>query len=178
MPSLLTAEDLLYLTQPDKQTELLRGTLIVREPPGYQHGVVALKVARLIANHVHDHGLGTVVAAETGFKLFSNPDTVRAPDVAFIRQGRAPEPALDGYPALAPDLVVEVVSPSDRAGEVQAKVSDWLTAGSRLVWVIDPRRKRAVIYRDDGSVDLLANQDALDGEDVLPGFSCSLADLW
>ena len=138
MPSLLTAEELLYLTEPDKQTELLRGTLIVREPPGYQHGVVALKVARLIANHVHDHGLGTVVAAETGFKLFSNPDTVRAPDAAFIRQGRAPEPALDGYPALAPDLVVEVVSPSDRAGEVQAKVSDWLTAGSRLVWVIDP----------------------------------------
>jgi len=66
MPSLLTAEELLYLTEPDKQTELLRGTLIVREPPGYQHGVVALKVARLIANHVHDHGLGTVVAAETG----------------------------------------------------------------------------------------------------------------
>jgi Uma2 family endonuclease len=79
---------------------------------------------------------------------------------------------------LAPDLAVEVVSPSDRAGEVQAKVSDWLTAGSRLVWGIDPGRKRAVVYREDGTVDLLANQDALSGEDVLPGFSCSLDDVW
>jgi Uma2 family endonuclease len=178
VPSSLTAEELLHLSLPDKQTELVRGTLVVREPPGYQHGVIAMKIARLIANHVHDHSLGIVVAAETGFKLFSSPDTVRAPDAGFISQGRAPAPAPLGYPALAPDLVVEVVSPSDRAGEVQAKVSDWLTAGSCLVWVIDPDRRRAIVYREDGSVDLLANQDALSGEDVLPGFSCALADVW
>jgi Uma2 family endonuclease len=83
-----------------------------------------------------------------------------------------------GYPAVAPDLVVEVVSPNDRAGEVQAKLSDWLTAGSRLVWVIDPGRRRVIVYREDGFVDLLADQDALNGEDVLPGFSCSIADIW
>jgi Uma2 family endonuclease len=178
VPSVLTAEELLYLSLPDKQTELVRGTLVVREPPGYQHGVIAMKIARLIANHVHDRSLGIVVAAETGFKLLSNPDTVRAPDAGYISQGRAPAPAPLGYPALAPDLVVEVVSPSDRAGEVQAKVSDWLTAGSRLVWVIDAGRRRAIVYREDGSVDLLSNQDALSGEDVLPGFSCALADVW
>ena len=79
---------------------------------------------------------------------------------------------------MAPDLVVEVVSPGDRPGDVQAKVSDWLTAGSRLVWVIDPARQRAVVYREDGSVDLLADHDALNGEQVLPGFSCPLADVW
>ena len=174
----MTAEELLYVSLPDRQTELVRGKLIVREPPGYQHGVVALKIARLIANHVHDHNLGVAVAAETGFRLFSEPDTVRAADAAFISQGRAPDPPPQGYAALAPDLSVEVVSPNDRAGEVQAKVGDWLTAGSLLVWVIDPVRRRGVVYRADGSVALLFEHDALDGEDVLPGFSCSLTELW
>ena len=174
----LTAEELLYLSLPDKQTELVRGRLIVREPPGFRHGVIALKIARLIADYVDDHGLGIVVAAETGFKLFTNPDTVRAADTAFVSRHRAPDPPPSGYLELAPDLAVEVVSPGDRAGEVQAKVSDWLTAGSRLVWVIDPGRKRAIVYRQDASVDLLANQDVLGGEDVLPGFSCSLGDVW
>jgi Uma2 family endonuclease len=175
---ILTADELLYLHLPDKQTELVRGKLIVRDPPGYRHGVVASKIARLIANHVHDHSLGIVVAAETGFKLFSNPDTVRAPDAGFLSHDRAPDPPPVGYPSLAPDLVVEVLSPSDRAGEVQSKVSDWLNAGSRLVWVLDPGRRRAIIYRADGSVDVLRERDALDGEDVLPGFSCSLAEVW
>ena len=174
----MTAEELLYVSLPDRQTELVRGKLIIREPPGYQHGVVALKIARLIANHVHDHNLGVAVAAETGFKLFSKPDTVRAADAAFISHGRAPDPPPQGYAALAPDLAVEVVSPNDRAGEVQAKVGDWLTAGSLLVWVIDPVRRRAVVYRADGSVALLFEHDALDGEDVLPAFGCSLTELW
>lgn len=175
----MTAEELLYVSLPDRQTELVRGKLIVREPPGYQHGVVALKIARLIANHVHDHNLGVAVAAGTGFRLFTEPDTVRAADAAFISHGRAPDPPpQQGYAALPPDLAVEVVSPNDRAGEVQAKVGDWLTAGSLLVWVIDPVRRRAVVYRADGSVALLFEHDALDGEDVLPGLGCSLPELW
>jgi Uma2 family endonuclease len=178
IPSVLTAEELLYLDLPDKQTELVRGTLIVREPPGYKHGVVAFAIAARIGQFVAANDLGVVVAAETGFKLFANPDTVRAADAAFLSHRRAPDPPPSGYLALAPDLVVEVVSPSDRAGEVQAKVSDWLTAGSRLVWVIDPWRERAIVYREDGSVDLLANDDALSGDDVLPGFSCPVRDLW
>ena len=176
--AVLTADELLYLHLPNKQTELVRGKLVVREPPGYHHGLVALKIGRLLANYVHDHGLGVVVAAETGFKLFSTPDTVRAADAAFIGRDRAPDPPPLGYPALAPDLVVEVVSPSDRAGEVQSKVADWLNAGCRLVWVIDPGRLRAIVYRADGSVNLLSDADALQGEDVLPGFLCSLAEVW
>jgi len=175
---LVTAEELLYLNLPDKQTELVRGRLIVREPPGYQHGLVAFAIGARIGEFVRQHKLGVVVAAETGFKLFSNPDTVRAADAAFVSGDRAPDPPPLGYAALAPDLAVEVVSPNDRAGEVQGKVSDWLTGGSRLVWVIDPVRRRAVIYRADGSVALLSEHDALDGEDVLPGFGCPLAELW
>ena len=173
-----TADELLYLSILDKQVELVRGMLIVREPPGYRHGVVAGAIAACITEFVRLHGLGVVVAAETGFKLFSNPDTVRAADAAFIRRDRAPDPPPDGYLALAPDLVVEVLSPRDRAGEVLNKVGDWLNAGSRLVWVIDPMRRRALVYRADSSVSLLAERDTLDGEDVLSGFSCALDELW
>ena|SRR5689334_8872229 len=178
LPAILSADELLYLSLPDKQAELVRGRLVVREPPGYRHGVVAFAIAARMGEFVHANDLGIVVAAETGFKLFSNPDTVRAADAAFLHRDRAPDPPPPGYLALAPDLAVEVVSPNDSAGEIQAKVGDWLTAGSRLVWVIDPGRKRAVVYRPDGSVDLLGDQDALNGEDVLPGFSCSLSDVW
>jgi Uma2 family endonuclease len=177
-PSVITAEELLYLHLPDKQTELVRGTLIVREPPGYRHGVVAFAIAMRIGEFVRANDLGVVVAAETGFKLFSKPDTVRAADAAFLSRARAPNSPPPGYLTVAPDLVVEVVSPNDHAGEVQAKVSDWLTAGSHVVWVIDPGRKCALVYREDGSVDLLADDDALGGEDVLPGFSCPLKEVW
>ena len=174
----LSAEELLYLSLPDRQAELVRGRLIVREPPGYQHGLVAFAIAARIGEFVRANNLGVVVAAETGFKLFSNPDTVRAADAAYLSRQRAPDRPPSGYLALAPDLAVEVTSPSDRGGEIQAKVSDWLNAGSRLVWVIDPARKRALVYREDGSVDMLANRDALSGENVLPGFSCLLDDIW
>jgi Uma2 family endonuclease len=134
-------------------------------------------LARLLANHVADHDLGIVVASETGFRLSSDPDTVRAADAAFIRRDRVPDPLPYGYAALAPDLVAEVLSPGDRPGEVMNKVGDWLNAGCRLVWVIDPARRRALVYRADGSVSLLAERDALDGEDVLLGFSSALVDV-
>ena len=104
-----------------------------------------------LAVHVKRTAAGAVFAAETGFKLATNPDTVRAPDVAFIAEDRLPSGDTRGYPALAPDLVVEVLSPDDRPGEVLAKVGDWLSAGCRLVWVVDPERRVARVYRHDGS---------------------------
>ena len=173
----LSANELLQLSFPDRQVELVRGRLVVREPPGLRHGFVAARLARLLANHVADHDLGIVVASETGFRLSSDPDTVRAADAAFIRRDRVPDPLPYGYAALAPDLVAEVLSPGDRPGEVMNKVGDWLNAGCRLVWVIDPARRRALVYCADGSVSLLAEQDRLDGEDVLPGFSSALGDV-
>jgi Uma2 family endonuclease len=168
----MTADELLVLSMPDKRTELVRGVLVVREPAGGRHGRVVNELSRVIGNHVHDHALGAVYAAETGFTLARRPDTVRAPDVAFVRRERLPDPEPTGFPDLAPDLVVEVVSPGDRAGEILAKVADWLTAGTRLVWVVDPGRRLARVYRADGTESLLTAQEALLGEDVLPGFSC------
>ena len=99
-------------------------------------------------------------------------DTVRAPDVAFVSRERLPDPEPTGYAALAPDLVVEVLSPGDRPGETLAKVGDWLNAGTRLVWVVDPVRRQTHVYRQDGSEALAA--ETLDGEDVVPGFTCPL----
>lgn len=173
----LTADDLRTLHLPDKRTELVSGVLVVREPAGYRHGEVAARLAKAIMDHVDRHRIGKVFAAETGFVLFTNPDTVRAPDVAFIGTARLPDPPPVGFAHLAPDLVVEVLSPDDRAGEVLAKVADWLRGGSRLVWVVDPARRLARVYRDDGSEAVAGVDDALDGEQVLPGLSIALTDI-
>ena len=175
--SLMTADELLHTSIPDKRTELVRGVLIVREPAGSTHGLVAMSLGAELAVYVKRTGAGGVFAAETGFKLATNPDTVRAPDVAFVTRSRLPAPDATGYPHLAPDLVVEVLSPGDRPGEVLAKVGDWLEAGARLVWVIDPERRIARVYRQDGTENSITADGQLDGEDVLPGFSCPLASV-
>lgn len=176
-PALMTADELLHLHLPDKRTELVRGRLIVREPAGWTHGIVAMKIGAKLVAHVDQTGAGVVLAAETGFKLESDPDTVRAPDAAFVAHERAPIVPTRGFPGLAPDLAVEVLSPDDRPGEVLAKVGDWLSAGTKLVWVVDPARRLARVYRADGSDGVVTVDGALDGEDLLPGFSCPLVSI-
>lgn len=175
MPGLLTADELLHLSIPDKRAELIRGVLVVREPPGGRHGRIAMNLGVELANYVRARELGVVYAAETGFTLTRHPDTVRAPDVAFVRRERLPTPEPVGFPELAPDLVVEVLSPGDRPGQRLARIADWLAAGTRLVWVIDPDRRLARVYRHHGAETIVAADQALDGEDVLPGFSCPLS---
>jgi Uma2 family endonuclease len=174
-PALMTADELLHVRIPDKRIELVKGLLVVREPAGAQHGRVAMELARRLANHTEARGLGRVYAAETGFTLARDPDTVRAPDIAFIRAERLPDPEPAGFPDLAPDVVVEVLSPGDRPGVVLAKVADWLSAGTRLVWIVDPERRLARVYRQDGTERLVTVNEALDGEDVVPEFSCTLS---
>jgi Uma2 family endonuclease len=171
---LLTAEELLRLNLPNKRTELVRGVLVVREPAGYVQGDIAMRLGAAIHSYVDAHGLGRVFAAETGFTLARKPDTVRAPDVAFISNERLPDSPPRGFAELAPDLAVEVLSPDDSPGEILEKVADWLKAGTHLVWVVDPRRVTARVYRADGSGSILGERDAFDGEALLPGFSCAL----
>ena len=173
----MTADELLRTHVPNKRAELLRGVLVVREPAGSRHGLVTMNLGAELALYAQQTGAGGVYAAETGFKLASDPDTVRAPDIAFVTRERLPPPNTTGYPALAPDLAVEVLSPGDRPGEVLAKVADWLSAGTRLVWVVDPERRLARVYRHDGSETIVMADGALEGEDVLPGFNCSVASV-
>ena len=173
----MTAEELLELRIPDRSVELVRGRLVVSEPPGFEHGVIAMRIGARISAFVTGHQLGVVVASETGFTLARDPDTVRAPDIGFVRADRVPEPLPRGYAELVPDLIVEVLSPGDRPGKVLSKVADWLEAGARLVWVIDPMRRVARVYRADGSEALKGGGDVLEGEDVLEGFTLALADV-
>jgi len=174
MPSLMTAEELLHVHLPNQRSELVRGVLRVREPAGSMHGRVVMNLGGEPRAYAKAKVAGTVFAAETGFKLFTDPDTVRAPDVAFVAKGREPPPGATGFADLAPDLAVEVLSPGDRPGEILAKVADWLSAGTRLVWVVDPLRRVARVYRQDGSETIVPADRALEGEDVLPGFACPL----
>lgn len=176
--SLLTAADVERISLPGKVTELIRGQLVVREPPGTWHGAIAAKLSWLLSDFVQPRGLGVVFAQDTGFKIASNPDTVRAPDVAFVARERAGHIAERGYAHLAPDLLAEVVSPDDRPAEVLAKVADWLGAGTRVVWVVDPERREVRVYRQDGSLSVLGARDSLDGEDVLPGFTCAVTEVF
>jgi Uma2 family endonuclease len=172
----MTAEDLLQPEVP-KHAELVRGVLVVREPPGFRHGEITARFASALMVHVDAHSLGRVVAGDAGFKLQSHPDTVRGADIAFVRRERLPQPIPIGFALFAPDLVAEILSPGDRPGETLAKVADWLSAGTRLVWVIDAERRLARVYRADGTETTLDAEAVLDGEDVLPGFSCTLASI-
>lgn len=170
---LMTADELLLYQPDDKQTELIRGRMVVREPPSAMHGQYAAFLAYLLMQHVLPRRAGRVFV-EAGFHIQSNPDTVLGPDVAFVDAARVAEIPPTGFAPLTPDLVVEVMSPGDRMPEVLTKVGRWLDAGVCLVWVINPMHRVAQVYREHGMISVLEETDALDGEDVLPGFSCPL----
>jgi Uma2 family endonuclease len=174
-----TADDLLRLPDDGWRYELVRGELRKMAPAGSEHGELAMEVGSQLAHYVKLHRLGRVFAAETGFRLSSNPDTVRAPDAAFVSRPRAQAIGrVTGYWPGAPDLVVEVVSPTDTYAEVDEKVLDWLAGGARMVVVVNPRTSRVAVYRSPTHVTLLGDSDVLDGQDVVPGWRLDLADLF
>lgn len=175
---MMTASELLLLDLPGKSTELVRGRLIVREPPGTYHGRVQSKLNVRVGVFVDAHKLGAVFGQDTGFQIASDPDTVHAPDLAFVSRERVALIAPRGYAALAPDLVAEIFSHDDRPGEVTTKIGEWLGAGVRIVWVIDPERRTAHAHRADGSIAVIPRDGALEGEQLLPGFVCPLAELF
>jgi Uma2 family endonuclease len=179
LAKLMTADELLRLSDDKACYELRKGKLVMLTPATPKHGKVAMQIGRILANFVIEHDLGEVYAAETGFKLAENPDTVRAPDAAFVARDRIPPPdEQEGYWVLAPDLVVEVVSLHDRAKDLQTKVSEWLEAGVQLVWVVYPESQLVVEYRSFDQVRLILADAALDGGRVLPGFTCPLAEIF
>jgi len=157
--------------------ELIAGELRMMMPPGFQHGRVAARLTTLLLNHADAAGLGTVTAAETGFLLAHAPDTVRAPDVAFVRSERVLA-AGQGYFPGAPDLAVEVLSPNDRPGYVREKVAEWLEAGAQAVWVVDPRERTVTVHEAGPEPLLLGEDDLLSGGPLLPGFEIPVRDIF
>ncbi len=174
---LLTAAELLALPDDDYRYELVRGRLLRRTLPGMRHGRIVALVASRLGHFIEAHDLGTILGA-SGYLLEWNPDTVRAPDVSFIAAERLPPDQIPhGYPTLAPDLAVEVLSPSERPGARREKMRDYFAAGTRLVWEVDPAQRTITVYRSAHDGTTLAATDELTGAEVLPGFVCRVGEL-
>ncbi len=172
---IITAQDLERISA-SRRCELVRGELREMAPAGARHGKIALQIGRLLGNYAQERKAGEALAAETGFVLERRPDTVRAPDAAFISNERLPSGGLPaGYLEMAPDLAVEVVSPGDSAADVQERIEDWLRAGTRLVWVVYPKTRAVAVYQPGGEARILSSGDVLDGGAVLPGFSAPVS---
>jgi Uma2 family endonuclease len=170
-----TEEDLLRTPRDGRKYELVDGQIRV-SPAGSRHGRVCVRLATRLDAFVEKGQLGYVFDSSTGFRLPGG--NVRVPDVSFVARGRfRDEHVPEGFGDLAPDLVVEVLSPDDRSREILDKVGDYLQAGVPLVWVIDPKRRTAAVYRSLTGVRTVGPGDALDGEDVVPGFRCALAEV-
>ena len=176
---LMTADELWRLPADGQRHELVAGELRTMAPSGSEHGWIVVRVTIPLGQHVEAHKLGLVYGAETGFLLARQPDTVRAADVAFVRRDRVLAAGdVKGYWPGAPDLAVEVVSPSDLYTEVAEKVAEWLAHGTRLVLVVNPRRRTVAVHRPAQPARVLAESDVLDGEEVVLGWTLRVRDIF
>lgn len=176
---MLTLQEFERLPEEDEYLlELVRGRL-VREPrPGGEHGLLVAELVARLHHHARVHGLGRVVT-EAGFLLTDDPPTVRGPDAAFISTRNFPTTGVPtGFWRVAPDLAVEVVSPSNTATEIQERVLEYLDAGTRLVWVVHPRIRTVTVFHSKTNVRVLTDAERLDGVDILPGFQLDIAELF
>jgi Uma2 family endonuclease len=179
MTQLMTAEELLVMPRRDCRYELVLGVLRVMEPAEFEHGKVTMIVASSLYQFVEENKLGIICAAETGFKISTNPDTVRAPDVAFLTNEqleRIGNPK--GYWPGAPDLAVEVISPNDNYEDVMDTVLEWLDAGCRMVVTVNPRKRNVAVYRSLDDIEMLTENGILDGGDVVPGWSMPVRNIF
>ena len=174
---LLTIEEFERLPDDGWRMELVRGQLVREPPAGFEHGGIALRIGSRLLRFVDENALGMVVGTDSGFVLADEPPTVRAPDVAFVREDRLDFDRTRFAP-LAPDLAVEVLSPSNTMSEIHDKILDYLDAGSSLVWVVDPQSRTVTTYRSREEIRLIQADGEIDGADVLPGFRCKVAELF
>ena len=175
----MTVEAFLAHPTPEGKAELVRGELRVTPPPGSPHGFAAFNLALLLGNHVKQHALGRVLGDGFAYELVSLPRTVRVPDGSFVRAERLPADGVrPGLLKLAPDLAIEVLSPSETASDLQEKLDDYKAAGTSLVWVVDPSRRTVMILASDAPVRWLHEGDTLDGGNVIRGFTCPVAEIF
>jgi Uma2 family endonuclease len=175
----MTAEELLLLPDDGSRYELIKGELKRMPPTGDEHGGVTMELAATLYRHVKLNNLGRVYAAETGFKLESDPDTVRAPDIAFVSIERIQAAGrIQGYRNGAPDLAVEVTSPSNTKREMAEKAKEYFAAGARLVWIVNPKLKSVTVYRSLNDIIMLTEKDTLEGDEVVPGFQIPVAEIF
>ncbi len=175
----VTADQLAAMPNDGQRRELVAGELRKMTPAGWKHGAIAGRLHTWLGSHVQHNDLGLILAAETGFLLSRDPDTIRAPDVAFVSRDRAESAVSDEtYWPGAPDLAVEVVSPSDRSGDIDAKVKAWLDGGCNMVWLVNPAWRTVTVYRSATRITTLTENDELTGGDVVEGFRCRVGDIF
>ncbi len=175
----MTADELLRMPDDGRRYELVRGELRTMTPAGHMHGRVAMRLSWPLAQYVEANELGVVYAAETGFLLARDPDTVRAPDVAFVRRERVEEVGdAEGCWPGTPDLAVEVIPPSDANAEMESKVAEWFRAGARMVIVVNPGNRTTKVYRCATDVTMLTEDGEIDGADVVPGWRLPVRELF
>ena len=175
----MTADELFTMSEDGFLYELVKGELRKMSPPGSEHGMLVARLTGQLVPYIEDNDLGVAFGAETGFKLASNPDTVLAPDFAFVSNERIPATGIPvSYWAGAPDLAVEVISPGNSRREMEEKLKECFAAGVRMVWMIYPKRRTVTIHRPDVEVITLTENDMLDGQDIVPGFQYSIAKLF
>lgn len=174
---LMSIEEFERLPDDGLRRELVRGQVIKEPPAGFGHGRIAVTIASILHSYVRENDLGRVVTAETGFVLFNEPPTVRAPDVAFVAKERLTFDE-ERFAPLAPDLAVEIVSPSNTVSEIHDKVADYLDAGTRLIWVVEPRSRTVTVYHSREMIRLLTGDEEIDGGRVLPGLGAKVSDLF
>lgn len=175
----MTADDLAAMSPRIGRAELVKGELICMSPAGFEHGKLTTRLSWRIAQHVEETGLGVICAAETGFLLKRNPDTVRAPDIAFVAQSRLDlAGSVRSYWPGCPDLVAEIISPSDTFSEVEAKALEWLEAGCMVVWIVDPKQKHITEYRSSTEIRILTENDILTAPELLGDWSMGVEQLF
>jgi len=176
---LLTAEEFYRLPNNGQVQELVAGRIVSEPVPSMEHGRVAAKIVALLDNFISARKLGLLFTCDSGFILARSPDTVRGPDISFVStdrlRGAGP---IKGYFSGPPDLAIEVLSPHDRLGEVRSKVADYLAAGTPIVWVVDSAAETVTVYRSLLAPETLASDQELSGEDILPGFTLKVAELF
>lgn len=175
----VTAEELLNMPDDGFRYELVRGELRKMAPAGSEHSISGIQIGASLFNHVNANNLGRVFGADAGFLLASNPDTVRAPDAAFVRRERVEEVGIpSGYWPGPPDLAIEIILPNDRYTEVYEKVDEWLEAGAGMVIVVNPRNRTATVRVAGANPVILNEEDTLDGGEVVPGWRMPVADIF
>lgn len=175
----LTADDLLRLNSEGVRGELIRGVLCKTMPTGVRHGELVMNLGFLLNAFIKPQRLGRLVGSDSGMMLERDPDTVREPDIAFISAHKLPlGDQVSGYYEGAPDLVIEIASPNDSPREVYHKARMWISFGVTQVWVVDPETRTIEIHRLNQPLLSLAEDDTLDGGDVLPGFNCPVRDVF
>jgi Uma2 family endonuclease len=176
---LITAEELATWSPEASRGELIEGEFFAMSPAGQMHGQIAATILVILGQFVRQQGIGKVYAAETGFILKRNPDTVRAPDVAFVVKERAARQAqMAGFFDGPPDLAVEVISPSETWSEIEGKLLDYLSTGVQEVWIVYPTIQSITIYRSLTDARTLTLNDTLDCEHLLPGFSVPVKEIF